>query len=269
MSLFGAYAFSEASFNSASLNVALVTDTNVATTAFNNAGISVLTGASFAVEEINAAQTSFNNDDITVIGSALFEIDTSDPGYEAVTAVGSLGSIFSLVFGMTPTLYVAYPKTITDDPSIVGETNDSKVFDIVSNHLLYVINEKPGVYDGGIPDKTYKGQPIDPSFIAWIVYPDTTDPYPVCVGNLSAEDRVPVGLKPRGAPNASDITALETYFNGTATGTVYDRARQLLWGVPKSFIENERFYDVVTNNESQTYESETPSPGNNWNNLVI
>lgn len=268
MSLFGGYAFSEDAFSSASVNVTVEVSGDSVTTAFNNAGITVRTGSTFTVENIDGATTAFN-DDLTVIGSALFTLDLSSDAFDITTAAGSLESIYSIVFGMTPTVFAAYPKTITGDPGIVGAVNDSKVFEIVSNHLQYVIDEQPGVYDGGLARNTYRGLAIDPAFISWIVFQDIKEPFTVSVGNLTKEDRPPVGKRPQGAPSAADIVSLQAYFDGTASELVTERARQLLWGVPRQYIENERFYSVVANPDSENYQEETPSPENTWNNLVI
>lgn len=273
MSLFGAYAFSEDSFNSASLSVTVEVTGASATTAFNNSGIFVRTGSTFNVTQSAnyTATTILNNDDTEFKGGALFSVDCSDPAFEAVTAAGSLSSMYTVIFAMTPTVYAAYPKTITGDSHIVGESNESRVSAILSNHMEYVINERPGVYDGGIVDSSYKGLAIDRALVTWIVYQDRLEPFPICVGNLNASDNNPVGLKPRGSPTSEDITLLQTYYTdpNSLTDAVKQRVRQLIWGVPNELIEDERFYNVVENGDTQTFTEDTPSTSNTYNDLVL
>lgn len=267
MSLFGTYAFSEAAFSSASFSVIVAVTGAEATTSFNNDETAITTGSRFEVDEINEATTSLNNADLVVTGGARFVVDEID---EAQLFFSGDTRIFNNVFGMTPERYLAYPKTITRDESILGITNQSEVFAAIQNHMLYVINNRPGVYDDYPIRKTYNDQPIDPSFIGWIARADIKTPYRVAIGNLTQADRAPVGIIPRGAPAQADIDIMQDYFNGVELSEpVYIRVQQLIWGVPNEFIENARTYSNVTNDQSQSYNEEEPADSNTWNNLVI
>ena len=265
MSVFGAYAFSETAYSSAAVNVVVeLTGFEATFAAFANTDVA--TGSTFTVTEIAAAQALYN-DDITVTGSALFTVGVIDA---AQTIFSGDTRIFDNVFGMTPERYLAYPKTITRDETILGVTNQSEVFAVIQNHMLYVINDEPGVYDGNQVRSTYNNQPIDPSFIGWIARADIRDPYRVAIGNLTEADRAPVGLIPRGAPAQQDIDILQDYFNGeTIAADVLVRIQQLIWGVPNEFIANARTYATVENETAQSYSEETPAAGNTWNELVI
>lgn len=267
MSLFGTYAFSEAAFSSASLNVVVVLTGFEATTSLNNAQTVITTGSTFSIDTIAQAVTSFNNDDVIVTGGALFTVEEIA---EAQLFFSGDTRIFNNVFGMTPERYLAYPKTITRDETILGVTNQSEVFAVIQNHLLYVINNQPGVYDGNAVRRTYNNQPIDPSFIGWIARADIRTPYRVAIGNLTQADRPPVGIIPRGAPAQEDIDIMQDYFNGVSLSeSVYVRVQQLIWGVPNEFIVNARTYSTVSNAVSQSYTEEEPAASNTWNTLVI
>lgn len=266
MSLFGAYAFSEVSFSSSIVNV-VVEVTGVEATFSPLANTVITTGSTFVVNGISEAVTSFNNDGLNAIGGALFTI-------EVINAAQSIFSgdtrIFNNVFGMTPERYLAYPKTITRDESILGASNQSQVFNVVQNHMLYVIENQPGVYDDRLVSKTYNNNPIDPSFINWIARADIRSPYRVAIGNLTQTNRIPVGIIPSGAPAQSDIDIMQDYFNGVGlSDDVYARVQQLIWGVPNDLIVNARTYSTVTNADSQSYSEEQPAASNAWNDLVI
>ena len=266
MSLFGAYAFSEVSFSSSIVNV-VVEVTGVEATFSPLANTVIATGSTFIVNDISEAVTSFNNDGLNVTGGALFTVEEIDA---AQLIFSGDTRIFNNVFGMTPERYLAYPKTITRDETILGVTNQSEVFAVIKNHMLYVINDRPGVYDGNKVRSTYNNQPIDPSFIGWIARSDKRDPYRVAIGNLTEADRAPVGLIPRGAPAQQDIDILQDYFNGgTIAADVLVRTQQLIWGVPNEFIANARTYATVESEAAQSYSKETPAAGNTWNELVI
>lgn len=266
MSLFGAYAFSEVAFSSATVNV-VVEVTGVQATFEPLEDIVVTTGSTFTVDEISEAVTSLNNDDLVVKGGARFVVDEIS---EAQLFFSGDTRIYNNVFGMTPERYLAYPKTITRDESILGVTNQSEVFSVIQNHMLYVINNRPGVYDDYPIRQTYNDQPIDPSFIGWIARADIRTPYRVAIGNLTQADRAPVGIIPRGAPAQADIDIMQDYFNGVSlSDPVYVRVQQLIWGVPNEFITNARTYSTVTNDGSQSYTEEEPAASNTWNDLVI
>lgn len=266
MSLFGTYAFSEVSFSSASFNVT-VELTGLQATFEDIEFTTVTTGSTFTVLEIDEADALLNNDDTVVTGGAKFTVLEIDA---AQATFSNDFRIFNNVFGMTPERYLAYPKTITRDESIIGVSNQSEVFAVIENHMLYVINNEQGVYDGEAVLRTYNGKPIDPSFIGWIARADIQEPFRVAIGNLSKVDRVPVGIIPRGAPAQADVDTLQDYFNGVSlSDEVYNRVQQLIWGVPNEFITDARDYAPVANAESQTYEEEEPAASNTWNDLVI
>ena len=266
MSLFGAYAFSEVSFSSSVVNV-IVEVTGVEATFAPLANTVIATGSTFFVNGISEAVTSFNNDGLNLTGGALFtveEIDAAQLSFSGDTR------IFNNVFGMTPERYLAYPKTITRDESILGASNQSEVFNVIQNHMLYVIENQPGVYDDRLVSKTYNDDPIDPSFVNWIARADIRTPYRVAIGNLTQTDRIPVGIIPNGAPAQSDIDIMQDYFNGVSLSEpVYVRVQQLIWGVPNEFITNARTYSTVSNDGSQSYTEEEPAASNTWNTLVI
>ena len=266
MGVFGTYAFSEVSYSSSTVNTVVVVAGFEATfAAFANTVIT--TGSTFVVTVLSAAQSSLNNSGLITTGGALFTVETIAA---AQTFLSEDVRLFNNVFGMTPERLLAYPKTITRDESILGVTGQSKVFAVVQNHMLYVINNKPGVYDGNAVLSTYNSQPIDPSFIGWLARADIQTPYRVAIGNLTEADRAPVGLVPRGAPAQPDIDIMQTYFSGGAlSDAVSVRVQQLIWGVPNEFIVDARTYATVSNDTAQAYAEETPASPHVWNELVI
>lgn len=268
MSLFGTYAFAEAAYSDASFSV-IVDVTGAQATFFAIDFTTVVTGSRFTVDEISGMQTAFNNDETLALGSAIVPVICTSDTFQATLTFSGGTRIFNSVFAMTPERYLAYPKTITQNQNVVG-VNDAKVSASIVAHLEYVIDNRPGVYDGEPLAKTYKNIPMDPNFIGWIKKADILSPFRVSVGNLTKANRTPVGLIPRGAPAQADIDIIVDYYNGvTLAPEVYDRVQQLIWGVPNEFFENARTYTNVTNSESQTYSEETPNSSNIWNDLVI